>query len=343
MAYPFANNQYAQSSSQGQHGYNDPYAQQPHQFGSSAAQFHDEEPHYSNLQESYEGQPRSMANEDTLRDGSATAPYTAYPGRQHGLYDTDINEKDGSAGGTPYERSPYVVGTTPYAGKSIWTVDDKRVMARRGVAAKIFRTLFCVVINAIIVIISIICLVVIFARPPNVGIGSDVAPSASSVGVSGSALTLNGSVDFVVSNPNAISATLSELTANIYDTVDTSQVIGTGSVSDQKIASQANTTITFPYQIRYDSSKDTNQTILKDLNSKCGLTGGTVQDLDLSLKVSAKLKILSVPIPISFSEDISFACPLTAANLKSLGVSGLSGLLRRSEKEVHQLPSRQEL
>lgn len=44
------------------------------------------------------------------------------------------------------------------------------------------------------------------------------------------------------------------------------------------------------------------------------------------LKVSSKINILSVPIPISFSQDISFTCPLTADTLKSLGGDTILGI-----------------
>lgn len=140
MAYPFANNQYAQSSSYGHQGYNDPYATQPTQFGSSAAQFRHEEPSYSGQEQggSYESEP-SMVARDAQRDTSSVNAYGAYSGRQDGDYDVDKDEKLYNEGNSPYQRSAEMMGATPYVGRSIWTADDKRVMAKRNFPAKLFR------------------------------------------------------------------------------------------------------------------------------------------------------------------------------------------------------------
>ena len=132
MAYPFANNQYAQSSSYGYRGdYTD---QQPTQFGSSAARFHHEGPHAGQQHDEYEP---SMVARDAQRDTSSVTaynPYTSGPAA-----DPYKDEKALNHGNSPYDMSPDMGTPSPYTGKSIWTADDKRVMAKRSAVAKIFR------------------------------------------------------------------------------------------------------------------------------------------------------------------------------------------------------------
>ncbi|PWN88921.1 hypothetical protein FA10DRAFT_267543 [Acaromyces ingoldii] len=319
MSYPFAGNHYAQQSAQA-----NPYG------GTSAAYFHSEPAHDG---PSYEYEPSMVARDAARRDAS-----TVDADRSPVIEDEKYASRDelGSqpppmlasnlGNNDPYAKESYGV---PYAGNSIWRPEDKRVMAARSTPVKILRSLCCVLVHTAIVIISIVCLVVIFARPLNVGIKNVVTPTADSVAVTGTTLSINGSVDFIVSNPNSISAKLGHLTAKIYESADKSQDIGRGEITNQKIEAHQNTTVHFPYQIRYDPSKDSSKEILKDLATKC--VGN--QDLDLTLNIDASLTILSVPIPINFAHDISFPCPIDASVLQQIGGGDLlqvaSGLGRR--------------
>lgn len=301
MSYPFVNQHYAQDSSRQNRygnqegGYNSYESEQYGRYGGGDVSEMQEYPH-SNVHE------------------NSGAPDV--PEKSEKIYNNEGNSPYGTRG----------AGTDPVcAGNSIWTHDDKRVMAKRSVPAKLFRVLACVIINAIIVIVSIICLVVIFARPFNVGVGTITPPSTNSVSLQGTTLTFNGSIDFIVSNPNSISSALT-LNAKVYDQVDMSQDIGRGSVENAKIDANSNSTITFPYQIRYDYSSDGSKAILEDLASKCGLTGGSTGKLDLTLDIDADIKILSVPVPVSFKQDVEFDCPIPASILKSIAGGSLSSL-----------------
>lgn len=303
MSYPFTNPQYAQSGN---------YGHQPQQsYGSSAARFDYDNDH------AYNGYGNGAGRDGYGHEMQEAPSHRDFDEGPPSLPEKDVDgQKMYNEGSSPY--GPAAMADPIYTGKTIWSRDDKSAMAKRGVPAKLFRVLFCLIINAIIVIVSIICLVIIFARPFNVGVGSMSMPSSSSVGISGTAITFNGSVDFIVSNPNSISSELT-LTAKVYDQADKSQDIGRGSVSGSKIDANANSTIKFPYQVRYDPAADKSKAILKDLVQKCGLTGGAKQQLDLTLNIDAHLKILSVPVPVSFSQDISFDCPLSADMLKGIG------------------------
>lgn len=140
MAYPFAENRFAQSGSHDYQGYNDPYtSHQPAatQFNTTD-RYHQEGPPYSGqgLTDSYEYEP-SMVARDAQRGNDSS--YQTYPNNNStNLGDDDLHEEK-AVGRSPYETAPEMYAASPYAGNSIWTYDDKRVMAKRSVPARIFR------------------------------------------------------------------------------------------------------------------------------------------------------------------------------------------------------------
>jgi hypothetical protein len=128
MSYPFADNRYAQNSSNGPHAYSNPYDshQQP-------SQAYPEE----HEQDSYEYEPRGAVRNSAAAPpaGGRTEPYGAYAAREQ----DDYMHEEKTPARSPYETAPEMLGASPYAGKSIWTADDKRVMGKRNVPARIFR------------------------------------------------------------------------------------------------------------------------------------------------------------------------------------------------------------
>lgn len=134
MAYPFADNRYAQNSSNTHQSYNDPYESHQH-----AAPYEAAQPAYSEEQDSYDQEPRSLASS---RDAApAAVPYGGYPTMPQDGYSPqdDYSHQEKTMGRSPYETAPEMMSASPYAGKSIWTADDKRVMGKRNVPARIFR------------------------------------------------------------------------------------------------------------------------------------------------------------------------------------------------------------
>ncbi|SNX83863.1 uncharacterized protein MEPE_02571 [Melanopsichium pennsylvanicum] len=230
--------------------------------------------------------------------------------------------------------SPYAANRA--SGNSIWTKDDKRALASRSAPAKICRVLFGNIILAIILIVSIVCLIVMFLRPPNVAISGISVPSQNGVSYENGAFAFNVSVDISVSNPNSISASIKKLKATAYDSADQSTALGHGLLENQKIQPNANTTVVFPFQIKYDQSQDSDLSIIKNIASDCGLnlSGGSSNssgDLSFLFKIEVDVKVLSVTVPVNINRNISFACPLSASSLESI-ISGLSSALTGSSR-----------
>lgn len=138
MLYPFAENRYAQSGSHENHEYNDPYtAHQPAmpQYNSDRYQ---EGPPFSGQgpTDSYEYEP-SMVARDAQREEHSL--YQSYANNDNANLGDDDLHQEKTVGRSPYETAPEMYSASPYIGNSIWTHDDKRVMAKRTVPVRIFR------------------------------------------------------------------------------------------------------------------------------------------------------------------------------------------------------------
>jgi len=233
------------------------------------------------------------------------------------------SEKDAGYG------SPYA--SKRASGNSIWTKEDKSAFRSRSCPAKLCRIIFGNLILAVIFIVSIILLIVMFVRPPNVAISGISVPSQNGVSYQNGAFAFNVSVDISVSNPNSISASIKKLTATAYDAADQTTALGHGSVENQKIQPNANTTIVFPFQIKYDQSSDSDLSILKNIASDCGLSlfggsSGSSGDLSFLFKIEVDVSVLSITVPVKFNKDVSFPCPLSGSSLQGV-ISGLGSSL----------------
>ena len=296
------------------------------------------------------------AHPDHYRDDVGDS-YDAPPSRRlHRNEDDDdeyeyANTRTGAAHPSPYnydqsdnnmtsEKADY---GSPYAakrasGNSIWTKDDKRALASRSVPAKICRVVIGNVILAIILIVSIVCLIVMFLRPPNVAISGVSVPSQNGVSYQNGAFAFNVSVDISVSNPNSISANIQKLKATAYDSQDQSTALGHGLVQNQKIQPNANTTVVFPFQIKYDQSQDPDFSILRNIASDCGLSlfGGSSSgsgDLSFLFKIEVDVEVLSVTVPVNINRNVSFPCPLSGSSLQGI-LSGLGSALTGSGRRA---------
>lgn len=319
------------------------------------------DPYSANSQQHYDPYSAQLADQDHADYASRSAPPNHYGDQAGDSYDDnpspglhrerdndqDYNNYADTRAGAGDHHHPYNDNTinmtsekadygSPYAakrasGNSIWTKDDKRALASRSVPAKICRVLIGNMILAIILIVSIICLIVMFLRPPNVAISGVSVPSQNGVSYQNGAFAFNVSVDISVSNPNSISANIKKLKATAYDSQDQSTALGHGLVENQKIQPNANTTVVFPFQIKYDQSQDTDLSIIRNIASECGLNlfGGSSSgsgDLSFLFKVEVDVEVLSITVPVNINRNVSFACPLSGSSLQGI-LSGLGSAL----------------
>jgi hypothetical protein len=89
--------------------------------------------------------------------------------------------------------------------------------------------------------------------------------------------------------------------------------VGGGFLANQFVSSNAITNFTFPFSIQYDPTTDTNNAMLTDIATKCGLLGGTKQPLTINYKINLAVKVLFITVHPTVSSSANFDCPITVS------------------------------
>ncbi|WFC97344.1 hypothetical protein MYAM1_000054 [Malassezia yamatoensis] len=241
-----------------------------------------------------------------------------------------------------YYRDPMYAeqGMPRKSSRGIWSYDDRRAFQRQPWWLKLLRILAFILLFGLIVALSVVMLIVLFIRPPNIGLqGLSLPNSASQIQIQQESFTVNASLNAVVSNPNYISAEINNLTAIAYDSNARITSIGNCSVPHRTIQAQSNTNVTVPCELNYNLQQDKNLTIIRDLINRCGLLqSSTKQSLQILLDTHLSIRVLAFHIPISVSPTVSVDCPITKQEVKQLLGShsdilqqlGLGSLSRRA-------------
>ncbi|WWC95829.1 hypothetical protein V866_002696 [Kwoniella sp. B9012] len=181
----------------------------------------------------------------------------------------------------------------------MWRKDERGKQWSRGGGVRMSLRLCCCCFT--------IGIILVYIRPPSFALNS-VNIGSSPVSLTTNGLTVSFDLSISVANPNWFNADFKEITA-------TAQYPG-------------NNTNTFGGGTLYNLNFDPNQVILKDLISKCGISGGTKQDITVDYDLYLKLKILGVTVSPTISNSASFECPITASDIQSIiGSDSLSGLI----------------
>ncbi|KAK4688436.1 hypothetical protein P7C73_g1674, partial [Tremellales sp. Uapishka_1] len=163
-----------------------------------------------------------------------------------------------------------------------------------------------------------------WVRPPNIALNS-VNVGSSPVSLTNSGLIINFDLSISVSNPNWFAADFKEIVAVARYPGNNTNIFGGGSLYNVDFAGYTESTFQFPFTLNYTTALDPNKVILTDLISKCGIEGGAVQDITVDYDLTLKLKVLGVTVSPKISSSASFECPITQAEIESIGGS-ISGL-----------------
>jgi len=142
--------------------------------------------------------------------------------------------------------------------------------------------------------------------------------------VNGTSWDINVGLLIGIDNPNIESATLSDMNATAFYPTNPTLPVGGGYLASQGVSSNAVTNFTFPFSIVYDPAVDTNQAILTDIATKCGLLGGPKQQLTINYKIQLAVKVLFITVYPTVSSSASFDCPIQNGQLPELP-SGVVG------------------
>ncbi|KAI7898023.1 uncharacterized protein BX663DRAFT_480806 [Cokeromyces recurvatus] len=165
----------------------------------------------------------------------------------------------------------------------------------------------------IIVIIAIIIgvLVGIFKVPTVQFTGLEQEPSFA---FTNNVLSITFNVGISVDNQNFESLYFDRIKADAYYPSPYNTYIGGGSVTGVDIKSFAVTNIIFPFVINVNSSDPSQQGVIMDLATRCGLDGSAPQKLDFNYYVYPTVKIIGISITPKISKTMSINCPTSELN-----------------------------
>jgi len=179
----------------------------------------------------------------------------------------------------------------------------------------------CTLMIAIFLIVSIIFTIILWVRPPDVGIGAvqPMSTNGSAFQLTSAGLNVDLGVNISVQNPNFFSVSLKTLKLQLFYPINNT-AIGSGQKNDIVIRSNEQTNFTFPFTFQYTLASDPSRTVLTDLANKCTAN----QDLTVNYKITLGLQIVVATISPVISNSFTFACPLNGSELLGLSGAGLS-------------------
>jgi len=233
---------------------------------------------------------------------------------------------------TQYGQGAFARGTTGNRFRDLrhWRNEHHRGLWKKGSRwARIGRFCCCTLMIVVFLIVGIVLPLALWARPPNIIIGSVQANTSngSEIQTITNGVKLNLEIPIQVSNPNYFSVTLSSIKANIYYPINHT-LIGGGQENDITFHSHSSTNFTFPFSIDYTTTMPSSAEIISDLLSKCGLEGGSASDITVDYDITLGLRIVFFTVSPTISNSASFLCPLTSSDIGSLtsALTGSSGL-----------------
>ncbi|ORY99385.1 hypothetical protein BCR43DRAFT_436002 [Syncephalastrum racemosum] len=119
-------------------------------------------------------------------------------------------------------------------------------------------------------------------------------------------------LDMSVINPNVAGASFENIKATAYYPTAPDQPVGGGELDDLNINSAATTNFTFPFTVNYDPAHDSNQKMILDIMTKCGLNGdpSQKQDLTIDYDITPTVRVVGFPISITLRKSANFPCPI---------------------------------
>lgn len=223
--------------------------------------------------------------------------------------------------------------------RGIWMPVDFRAFQQQSLPMKILRSVLFFFTFGIILTLCILILLFLFLRPPNIGI-QNVSAEPQNLSLSSNSFSFDANISVVISNPNAVSAKIKNVTAVAYDAAQQSTSVGSCQKLNQEIVANSNTTVVLPCVITYDLTKDPNLAIIKDIANRCF---NTKQNLQLLLKVHLLVQLFSFSVPINVSPTVSMKCPVSKDQVqqiignKDLGDLGINLLAQRRRHDEDAL------
>ncbi|KAF1800735.1 hypothetical protein FB192DRAFT_1382102 [Mucor lusitanicus] len=135
------------------------------------------------------------------------------------------------------------------------------------------------------------------------GLNSTLPNGTQQIEFSSTGVVIHAGLILNVMNPNVLSMKLSDLTAKVNKKTC---CIFQPLVHSHKLLLGI---LPYPFQIDYNPSDPNSRYLLSSISDKCGFTGNTPSDIDISYEVSLNAQVLFVHVSPTISSSASFACP----------------------------------
>ncbi|KAI8048194.1 hypothetical protein BDF22DRAFT_703915 [Syncephalis plumigaleata] len=161
----------------------------------------------------------------------------------------------------------------------------------------------------------------LWARLPELGtFNVDMPKEGSPFKQVGNGFVLSFFLLLQIKNPNFLGAQFSSIQAKAYLPVMPDLLLANGTADDVSISARNETTIRFPFTLRYSQSDDPKSLILADLADRCGIRGShPPRPIVISYTVNALWKVGAIQVELpQFKATANFDCPVTTSDNTTL-------------------------
>ncbi|KAI8366798.1 uncharacterized protein BYT42DRAFT_587910 [Radiomyces spectabilis] len=182
--------------------------------------------------------------------------------------------------------------------------------------------LWFIIIAIIIVVLVLGTIFATFTMPTIDMAGVTSSPNnGSQISFHDDTFSINFGLLIHINNPNLLKLKLSNINATAYYPPihgSSKTPVGGGFVQHLDVPKYTDFNFTFPFAIVYSPTFDRDQSVLNSIANKCGLTGGSVQDITVDYTIQLTAKVLFVTVHPTIDSSSTFKCPLTNNGLPSL-------------------------
>ncbi|KAI9229057.1 MAG: hypothetical protein DHS80DRAFT_1046, partial [Piptocephalis tieghemiana] len=172
--------------------------------------------------------------------------------------------------------------------------------------------IFFTLLTAIIIVVVVLAIIIATAKVPDIKVlgVSPVQQGAAGIRQTGDSLAVDMNLRISVDNPNVMGFSLKQVDGTGHSPLLPGVNIANGSLSDVDIPKHSNQVINFPFTVTFSTSTDPNGVILKDVVTKCGLTGQAKQPIPIAYSVKAKVRVLIVNVNVPYDGSTTYDCPI---------------------------------
>ncbi|CCM02097.1 uncharacterized protein FIBRA_04174 [Fibroporia radiculosa] len=198
-----------------------------------------------------------------------------------------------------------------------WRYDNQGGLWTKGGGLRACGRFFCCTLMiAVFLFISIVLSLALWIRPPSVLIRDpQLVQNSSAVTISNDTLEILMDLNATVNNPNYFSVDLADIQVDLFYPINNT-ALGDAQAKNIDFRSNTQTNFTLNIALQYNFTSAPTTDILVDLAKRCGILPGVASsDITLNYKVLLDIKILAIPIKPTVSSSVSFACPLSSADI----------------------------